>query len=344
MNTDTKSYRLWFTTLIIALLFATFLNIGSGSVSIPFSATLKALFGGEIGTISWKYIILNYRLPKAITAILVGGGLAVSGLLMQTLFRNPLAGPFVLGISSGASLGAALLLMGGSLVSGFAAFELVNDVSLAIASSIGSFLVLAVVMLVANKVKDTMALLIIGLMFGSITGAIVSVLAYFSDAEQLQRFIFWSYGSVGNLSWSQLVVLSTIVLMGLLLSIFSLKNLNAFLLGENYAKSLGVDLKKSRMMIIVATGLLAGGVTAFAGPIAFIGLAVPHLTRQLFQTMDHRVLLPAVFLYGAILMLLCDTIAQLPTSANVLPINAITSIIGAPVVIWLLVRKRKMIF
>jgi len=344
MNLGTTSYRLWYTGLFFALLLAMLLNIASGSVSIPFTATIRTLFGGEIETASWKYIILEYRLPKAITAILVGGGLAVSGLLMQTLFRNPLAGPFVLGISSGASLGAALLLMGGSLLSGFAAFELINDISLAIASSLGSFLVLAVVMLVANRVRDTMALLIIGLMFGSITAAVVSVLAYFSDAEQLQRFIFWSYGSVGSLSWSQLGVLGSIVLIGLLLSILSLKSLNAFLLGENYAKSLGVALKKSRLLIIIATGLLAGGITAFAGPIAFVGLAVPHLTRQLFKTMEHRVLLPAVFLYGAILMLLCDTIAQLPTSANVLPINAITSIVGAPVVIWLLVRKRKMIF
>jgi iron complex transport system permease protein len=215
---------------------------------------------------------------------------------------------------------------------------------LAVASSLGSFLVLAVVMLVANRIKDTMALLIIGLMFGSITAAIVSVLAYFSDAEQLQRFIFWSYGSVGSLSWSQVLLLTSIVFIGLLISILSLKNLNAFLLGENYARSLGVALKKSRLMIIIATGLLAGGITAFAGPIAFVGLAVPHLTRQLFKTMEHRILLPAVFLYGAILMLLCDTIAQLPNSASVLPINAITSIVGAPVVIWLLIRKRKMIF
>lgn len=344
MNLGNTSYRLGFTALVFALVFAMLLNISSGSVSIPFVATLKALFGGNLDTPSWGYIILNYRLPKAITAILVGGGLAVSGILMQTLFRNPLAGPFVLGISSGASLGAALLLMGGSLLSGFVVFDLVSDISLAIASSVGSFLVLAVVMLVANRVRDTMALLIIGLMIGSITAAIVSVLAYFSDAEQLQRFIFWSYGSVGSLSWSQVLLLSLIVTIGLIISVLSLKSLNSFLLGENYAKSLGVGLKKSRLLIIIATGLLAGGITAFAGPVAFVGLAVPHLTRQLFKTMDHRVLLPAVFLYGAVLMLLCDTIAQLPNSASVLPINAITSIIGAPVVIWLLVRKRKMIF
>jgi iron complex transport system permease protein len=249
-----------------------------------------------------------------------------------------------LGISSGASLGAALLLMGASFVSSFASLSFVGDVSLAIAASLGSFLVLAVVLIVAQRIRDTMALLIIGLMFGSITSALVSVLAYFTSAESLQRFIFWSFGSVGNLSSQQLSLLAGIVILGVLLCVLSIKALNAFLLGEHYAKSLGVSLKKSRLVIIIAAGLLAGGITAFAGPIVFIGLAVPHLTRQIFDTMEHRILVPAVFLYGAILMLLCDTLAQLPNSVNVLPINAITSLVGAPVVIWLLVRKRKMIF
>ena len=203
---------------------------------------------------------------------------------------------------------------------------------------------LLAVMVVAAKVKDTMALLIIGLMFGSITTAVVSVLSYFSTAEKLQQYVYWSFGSIGNLSWNQLLLLLMIIAIGILISIFSIKPLNALLLGESYAKSLGVNMKRSRFSIIVATGLLAGGVTAFAGPIAFIGLAVPHLTRQIFNTTDHKVLVPAVLIYGAILMLICDTIAQLPSSASVLPINAITSIIGAPVVIWLLLRKRKMIF
>ncbi len=319
-------------------------NISLGSVSIPFRETLYTILGSEIDNDSWGYIIWNYRIPKALTAILVGSGLALSGLLMQTLFRNPLAGPFVLGISSGASLGAALLIMGASLFSGLFSFGLVNDISLALASSMGSFLVLLVVVIVAYRIKDTMALLIIGLMFGSITAAIVSVLSYFTDAEKLQQYIYWSFGSVGNLSWQQLLLLLLIIMIGVFLSIMSIKSLNSLLLGENYARSLGVNMKRSRYTIITATGLLAGGITAFAGPIAFIGLAVPHLTRQIFNTTDHRVLVPAVLIYGAILMLICDTIAQLPTSANVLPINAITSIVGAPVVIWILVRKKKMIF
>nr|WP_281502537.1 iron ABC transporter permease [Arenibacter sp. F20364] len=319
-------------------------NISLGSVSIPLQETLKAIIGKATKVDSWSYIIWNYRIPKAFTAILVGSGLALSGLLMQTLFRNPLAGPFVLGISSGASLGAALLILGSSLFSGIFAFGMVNDISLALASSIGSFLVLLAVMVVAAKIKDTMALLIIGLMFGSITTAVVSVLSYFSTAEKLQQYVYWSFGSIGNLSWNQLLLLLMIIAIGILISIFSIKPLNALLLGESYAKSLGVNMNRSRYLIIIATGLLAGGVTALAGPIAFIGLGVPHLTRQIFNTTDHKILLPAVLIYGAILMLICDTIAQMPNSANVLPINAITSIIGAPVVIWLLLRKRKMIF
>lgn len=338
------AYGFGFGLLILVLLFAFILSVSLGSVSIPFSDTIKILIGGTVENTSWRYILMDYRLPKAFTAILVGGGLAVSGLVMQTLFRNPLAGPFVLGISSGASLGAALLLMGSALFTGYVFMETANDISMSVAASLGSFLVLSIVVTMANKVRDTMTLLIIGLMFGSITAALVSVLAYFSDAAQLQRFIFWSFGSVGSLSWSQVGVLACTVAAGLVCAVLAIKSLNALLMGELYAESLGVPLKKFKTLIIVATGLLAGGITAFAGPIAFVGLAVPHLTRQLITTMDHRILIPAVFLYGAILMLLCDTVSQLPNSAKVLPINAITSLIGAPVVIWLLVRKRKLFF
>lgn len=341
---DTPTYHLPFIALFGVLLLCFIVNISLGSVSIPLNDTFHAITGGDVQQESWRYIIWNYRIPKAFTAVLVGSGLALSGLLMQTLFRNPLAGPFVLGISSGASLGAALLIMGSTLFSGWLGIGLVNDVSLAVAASTGSFLVLMAVMAVASRIKDTMALLIIGLMFGSITAAVVTVLSYLSNAEKLQQFIYWSFGSVGNLSWPQLMLLLAIIMIGILLSILSIKSLNAFLLGESYARSLGVNLKRSRYLIITATGLLAGGVTAFAGPIAFIGLAVPHLTRQIFDTTNHRILVPAVLVYGSILLLLCDTIAQLPTSAYVLPINAITSIIGAPVVIWLLVKRRKMIF
>lgn len=338
------SYRSPFILLFLLLVLCFIVNISLGSVQIPLKDTLNALLGKDVSVASWEYIIWNYRIPKALTAILVGGGLALSGLLMQTLFRNPLAGPFVLGISSGASLGAAILIMGSSVLSGLFLFSFVTNVTLVIAASLGSFLVLFIVLLVAYRIKDTMALLIIGLMFGSITAALVSVLAYFTDAEKLRQYIYWSFGSLGNLTWDQLSLLTEILLLGIFLTIISIKSLNALLLGENYARSLGVSIKRSRYVIIAATGLLAGSVTAFAGPIAFVGLAVPHLTRQLVPTSEHRILVPAVLLYGAILMLLCDTVAQLPSSAYVLPINAITSIVGAPVVIWLLVRKKKMIF
>jgi len=332
-----------FIILIILLLLCFVMNISLGSVSIPFKEVFASIFGNSSNA-SWQYIIQDYRLPKAFTAILVGSGLGVSGLLMQTLFRNPLAGPFVLGISSGASLGVALLILGSGVFGGVFGGVMVSKWSLVIAASLGSFLVLLAVLLVSSKVRDTMAILIIGLMFGSITGAIVSILSYFSSAEELQQYIYWGFGSLGNLSWNELFVFFIIYITGSLLAVLSIKALNTFLLGENYAKSLGLNVKKSRFIIIIATSLLAGTITAFAGPIAFIGLAIPHITRQIFNTSNHKILLPAVFLSGAIIMLICDSISQLPLSDYTLPINAITSLIGAPVVVWLLVRQRKMVF
>jgi len=320
------------------------LNICLGSVNIPFTDTLIILFGGEIENKSWEYIILEYRLPKAFTAILAGSGLALSGLLMQTLFRNPLAGPYVLGLSSGASLGVALLLMGGGLFGGLLAEVLFSKWALVLAASLGSLLVLFAVLGASIKLRDTMAILIIGLMFAALTGAIVSVLSYFSPATNLQRYVFWSFGSLGNLSWSETGILTLFYLLGIGIAIFCIKNLNTLLLGENYAGSLGVNIKQNRLLVIIATSLLAGSITAFAGPIAFVGLAVPHLVRQILPTVNHRIMVPAVLLGGAVLMLVCDIIAQLPGSAYTLPINAITSIFGAPVVIWLLMRKKKIVF
>jgi len=329
---------------IFILILATLLNISLGSVSIPLDEIVKSIFHLEVSKESWQYIILEYRLPKAFTAILVGSGLALSGLLMQTLFRNPLAGPYVLGLSSGASLGVALVIMGSSLFGGIAAGLFLSKWTLVIASSLGSFLVLLAILGASFKIKDTMALLIIGLMFASLTSAVVSVLSYFSPSQQLQQYIFWSFGSLGNLSWTEVGILFLFWLSGIILSIFCIKNLNSLLLGEQYAKSLGTNLKQNRFLVIFATSLLAGSITAFAGPIAFIGLAVPHLVRQIIPSSNHLVLVPAVILAGAILMLICDSIAQIPGSELTLPINAITSIIGAPVVIWLLVRKKKLMF
>lgn len=320
------------------------LSLYLGSVKIPLVDVLKSIFGLDIENSTWQYIILEYRLPKSLTAILIGSGLSLSGLLMQTLFRNPLAGPYVLGLSSGASLGVAILVMGTGLFGGILGSVFFSKWSIIIAASLGSLMVMLAVLATAKKVKDTMTLLIIGLMVASLTSAVVSVLAYFSNAEQLQMYIFWSFGSLGNLNWMEVGLLSICWLIGIILSIFSIKNLNALLLGENYAKSMGVNLSKNRLFIIISTSILAGSATAFAGPIAFIGLAVPHLVRQLVKTNDHLILLPSVLIAGAIVMLICDIISQLPGSDLTLPINAVTSIFGAPIVIWLLVRKQKIMF
>lgn len=320
------------------------MNISYGSVDIPIQDIFKIVFTENNSNETWSYIIFNYRLPKAITAFLVGSGLSISGLLMQTLFRNPLAGPYVLGISSGASLGVAILILGSSIIGGVFMAYASSYFFLSLAASFGSFLVLFAVMLVAKRVKNTMSILIIGLMFGSITAAAISVLAYFSSAENLQQYLFWSFGSLGNLSWSEIVLFTGVYLVGIALVIPTLKPLNSLLIGENYAKSLGLNFKQARNIILIATSLLTGIITAFSGPIAFIGLATPHITKLVFNTSNHKILIPAVGLIGAILMLLCDTISQLPNSEYTLPINAVTSIFGAPIVIWLLVRKQKIMY
>ncbi len=318
-----------------------FVNVSLGSVSIPLEDIFKIITGNVPAKESWATIILNFRLPKAITAILVGSGLSICGLLMQTLFRNPLAGPFVLGISSGASLGVAILILGSSVFGGFLLTNSLSIWSLPIAASLGAFLVLSAVIIAANKVRNTMSILIIGLMFGSLTSAVISVLAYFSEADQIQQYLFWSFGSLGNLSWNEILVFSIIYSIGILGTLSIIKPLNSFLLGENYAKSLGINIKKSRNIILLITSILTGVITAFSGPIAFVGLAVPHIARMFFTTSNHKILIPAVAILGAIILLICDSIAQLPTSEFTLPINAITSLFGAPVVIWLLVRKKK---
>jgi iron complex transport system permease protein len=340
----TKSYRNTFIILVATLLLIFIVNISLGSVYIPLKQLFLAFIDGEVEKESWKSILLNYRLPKAITAIIVGSGLSISGLLMQTLFRNPLAGPFVLGVSSGASLGVAILILGASFFGGSIAGFAFSSWGHAIAASIGAFLVLSAVMLAAIKVRNTMSILIIGLMFGSLTASVISVLAYFSSANQLQQYLFWSFGSLGNLSWNEIIVLLIIFLIGITFVIFIIKPLNSLLLGENYAKSMGVNVKQTRNITLISTSLLTGVITAFSGPIAFIGLAVPHLTKLLFSTSNHKILVPAVAISGAIIMLICDSIAQLPTSEYTLPINAITSLFGAPIIIWLLVRKRKITY
>lgn len=334
---------LLFSLLALLMLMLFILDIGLGQISIPLKEVFKSLIGQEASKETWQYIIVNFRLPKAITAILVGIGLSISGLLMQTMFRNPLAGPDVLGLSSGSSLGVAFVVLGSSFLPSIFSSLIMSSYGIIIASCLGSFVVLSAVFVVSQRLRNTMSILIVGLMFGSFTSAFVGVLTYFSTAEQLQKFTFWSLGNLGNLSWTSIIVLTVSVLIGLFLSLVSIKSLDALLLGENYAKSLGLNFKRARLTIILATSILAGSITAFAGPIAFIGLAVPHIAKLTFQTSSHKILFWSTLLLGAIIMLFCDIISQVPGTDIILPINAITSIIGAPVVIWLLIGNRKMI-
>jgi iron complex transport system permease protein len=317
------------------------LNISLGSVYIPFQKILATLTGQSIENEGWQNIILQFRLPKAITAILVGSGLGISGLLMQTLFRNPLAGPFVLGISSGASLGVAIAILAG-MTFGFSLTQMGIGGSwiLTISASLGAIIVLLIVILVSLKVKDSMSLLIIGLMFGSATSAIVTVLQFFSKAESIQAYLVWTFGSLGGVTWQELEVFIPIVLLTIFATFMLSKKLNALLLGDNYARSMGLNINNTRLLIIISTALLAGTITAFCGPIAFIGIAIPHITRLIFNTSNHKILFPMVVLCGAILMLICDIIAQIPGREYTLPINAVTSVFGAPLVIWLVVRRK----
>jgi len=323
-------------TIAVVLLFLT--DIALGSVRIDLNKLWQILLQGRNGD-AFSYIIWDIRLPKAIAAVMVGSGLSIAGLLLQSLFRNPLAGPSVLGISSGASLGVATYVMAGGM--GVISYGLLSAGGLALFSILGSLLVLMAVMAISMKVNDTVSLLIVGIMFGSITGSLVSVLQYFSSANLVQHFIIWTFGSLGSMSWNELALVSSVVLLSSLATLFLMKPLNALLLSDQYAESMGVSVKKTRQLIIIISSLIAGIITAFAGPIVFVGVAVPHLTRNLFRSVDHRILVPAVFLVGAILMLLCDIISQLPGTSTGLPINSVTALFGAPVVIWIILQNRK---
>lgn len=332
--------KIFILLLCFLLALSLLLNLSLGQVFIPFKEILKSIFMGGSNNSTWDYIILNFRIPKAITAVLVGIGLSISGLLMQTLFRNPLAGPYVLGLSSGSSLGVAFILLGSSFLPVSVNGLFASNFSIVLASCMGSLVVLGFILMAIKKLRDTSLVLIVGLMFSSFSGAIINVLSYFSNAEQLQKYTFWSMGSIGNLTLSQLVILGICVIIGLVISMLSIKSLDAMLIGENYAKSIGVNISKSRLWIIIATAIFAGSITAFAGPIAFVGLAVPHIAKLILQTSSHKTVFVATLLLGAIIMLLCDLISQMPGANFTLPINAVTSMIGAPMVIWL-ISKRK---
>ena len=329
-----KQQLWWFILcILVALLFVC--NISFGAVKIPFSEVVSILLGNDTQKASWKYIVLEYRLPKAIVAILTGIALSVSGLLMQTLFRNPMAESYVLGVSSGASLGVAFVIMGSAGLPSFLLPYIVSGYSLVLVSILGSMALLLVILMVSNKVNNSVIVLIVGLMFGSFANAVVGILSYFSEAEQLKMFTLWASGSLGNLTTNMIVIYTIVILIGLLLVLISIKKLDVLLLGDSYANSLGVNVKQSRNVIIVIASLLAGSATAFVGPIAFIGLAVPHMARLLFRKSTHSTLVIGCVLLGSAVMLLCDMLTQVGGEI-VFPINAITAIFGAPIEVFLI--------
>ena len=319
------------------------LNLATGSVSIAPDQVLSILLGGEAQRASWEKIVWLFRLPKAITAVLAGSGLAMSGLLLQNLFRNPLAGPSVLGISAGASLGVALVVL--SAASGGAAprfiegLGLTGKAGLVVSSALGAGMVLSVILALARKVKSVMTLLIVGILCGFAVNAAVSVLIHFSVAERIQAYVAWSFGSFASVTWDDLALFAPVVAVGLIACQLIRKPLNGLLLGENYARSMGLKIKPIRYVVIGVTALLAGTITAFCGPVAFVGVAVPHLARVVVNTSDHATLLPATALLGAVTALAADMIAQLPGSQTVLPLNAVTALIGAPVIVWLILSR-----
>ena len=324
--------------LLIVILFA--LNLLIGSVSIPAKAVLQILLGDDSLKASWQFIVLESRLPQAITAMLCGGSLAVSGLMLQTAFRNPLAGPSIFGINSGAGLGVALvmLLMGGGLsvgslqVSGFAA--------VLIAAFIGAMAVMALIFFFSTLVRNNVMLLIVGIMIGYITNSAISLLNFFATDEGVKSYMVWGMGSFGGVSMANMPVFAGVTLFGLLGALLLIKPLNALLLGDRYAENLGVNILRVRNWLLIVTGLLTAVTTAFCGPVAFIGLAVPHIARLLLTTDNHRVLLPATILCGADVALICNLICFLPGESGVIPLNAVTPLIGAPVIIYVIARKR----
>lgn len=317
------------------------LSLATGSVRIPINRIIQTMIGGANIEETWTTILWSIRWPRAITALLAGIALSLSGLMMQTLFRNPIAGPFVLGISSGASLGAALLIMSSGIFGVSAVLNPFSSWHLAIAALLGALLVLMLVLAASFRVRDIATLLIIGLMVGSTTGALVTILQYYSDQESLKRFVLWSFGNLGAVTNSELKILSIVVVLGLVWTISLTKALNALMIGEEYARSLGLNVQSARLQLIGATALMTGTLTAFCGPIAFIGIAVPHLTRMAFKTQHHLLLVPACVVVGASVMLFCDLVTRMPFSDQQLPINAVTSLLGAPLVIWIVLRRKR---
>lgn len=319
------------------------LNLLLGSVSIPVDDIIGILLGRDGDNLIWRNIILKSRLPQSLTAMMAGAGLAVSGLLMQTVFRNPLAGPSVLGISSGASLGVACVVLLSGSIGGVALSKLgvIGEVTITLSAIIGSLLIMALIAFVAQKVRGNVTLLIMGVMIGYIANAIIGVLKFFSAEEDIRAYVIWGLGSFSRVSGGQTSVFIILMLVLLPMSFFLIKTLNLLLLGDSYAKNLGLNIKRARLWVIGCSGVLVAVVTAYCGPVVFLGLAVPHICRGLFHTSNHAVILPASLLGGASLALLCNLIARMPGFEGALPVNSVTALVGAPVVMWVLFNKRK---
>ena len=321
--------------ILVVVLFA--IDMMVGSVSISAHEIWSAITGGECDPTKAK-IIIDVRLVKAIVAILAGAALAVSGLQMQTLFRNPLAGPYVLGVSSGASLGVALFILGAPLL-GMSSSPILSSLGVAGAAWIGSAAVLALVAAVSQRIKDIMVILILGMMIGSAVSAVVQILQYLSHEEALKSFVVWTMGSLGDITPSQLKLVAPAIIAGVVIAIAVIKPMNMMMLGEAYARTMGLNIRRTRSLILLSTTLLAGTVTAFCGPVGFIGLAIPHLARILFQNADHKVLMPATILSGAVALLLCDITSKLLT----LPVNTVTALLGIPIVVWVVIRNKNIV-
>lgn len=317
-------------------------NLTLGSVDIPLKAVFNILLGKSVERASWTTILLEARFPQMITALLAGSSLAISGLLLQTLFRNPLAGPSILGISDGANLGVAavILYFGGSLSQAIN-LPISGYLAVIFAAFIGAFLILGLILYLATKVKNNIMLLIIGIMLGYLTSSVISILNFYAAADHVQAFVYWGMGSFANVPLSQLPLFSITSILALSLSLLLMKPLNALLLGENYAQNLGVDIRKTRLLILFSTGILTAVTTAFCGPISFIGLAVPHISRLLLGSSNHKTLLPFTLLTGSVVALLCNLMTTMLTPNHLLPLNAVTPLIGAPVVIYVILNQRK---
>ena len=331
--------------LLVAVFIGAFflLNLLLGSVHIPVQSVWNILWGTGNEPMVWQNIIWKSRVPQAVIALIAGAGLAVSGLQMQTVFRNPLAGPSVLGISSGASLGVAFAVLLSGKLGGIALSHLgfMGEIALSVSAIVGALAVMALIVYVSQKVSGNVTLLIIGVMIGYVASAIIGVLKYFSAEEDIRAYVIWGLGSFARVSADQVAVFGGIMAVLLPLSFLLIKTLNLLLLGDNYARNLGLNIKRSRLLVIACSGVLVAIVTAYCGPIMFIGLAVPHLCRGMFNSSDHRVLMPATLLVGAALALMCNLIARMPGFEGALPINSVTALVGAPVVAWVLFRRQR---